>query len=82
MLTSPLAPQLPQPTAAPSARPASEVEELPPLFLYLAQVPDHRDPRSVRHPLRAVLALVCGALLGGARHLAAIAEWAALILPH
>jgi predicted transposase YbfD/YdcC len=48
---------------------------VPPLYAYLAKVPDPRDPRGVRHPLVAVLAQVCCALLCGARHLTAIAEW-------
>jgi predicted transposase YbfD/YdcC len=48
---------------------------LAPLGWYLAQVPDHRDPRGRRHPLPAILALVCCGLLCGARHPTAIAEW-------
>jgi predicted transposase YbfD/YdcC len=48
---------------------------VPPLVPYLAQVPDPRDPRGLRHPLTAVLALVCCALLCGVRQLAGIADW-------
>ncbi len=48
---------------------------LPPLVSYLAQVPDPRDPRGVRHPLTAVLSLICAALLCGIDQLGPIAEW-------
>lgn len=75
MLTTPLASRLPCRPAAPSPVPGLDADVLPPLSFYLAQVPDPRDPRGVRHPLGAVLALVCCALLCGSRHLAAIAEW-------
>src|SRR5687768_3380223 len=57
------------------AAPLPDAEGLPALYLYLARVPDPRDPRGVRHPLPAVLAQVCCALLCGSRHLTAIAEW-------
>jgi predicted transposase YbfD/YdcC len=74
MLATPLAAQLPTAAAAPCAtRPVAAA--VPPLYLRLQQVPDPRDPRGVRHPLGAVLALVCCALLCGTRHLAGIAEW-------
>jgi hypothetical protein len=39
--------------------------KLPPLYHYLARVPDARDPRGRRHPLAAILALVCLAMLSG-----------------
>lgn len=48
---------------------------LPPLVEYLALVPDGRGARGKRHPLPAVLALVCCALLCGERYLQGIAEW-------
>jgi hypothetical protein len=48
---------------------------VPALVTYLAQVPDPRDPRGVRHPLGAILALLTCALLCGARSLAAVADW-------
>jgi predicted transposase YbfD/YdcC len=63
------------PAPAPCAAAPEATATLPALYPYLAQVPDHRDPRGVRHPLGAVLAQVCCALLCGARHLTAIAEW-------
>jgi len=63
-----------EPTSPCVAAPAA-AGEIPALYRYLQQAPDPRDPRGVRHPLGAVLALVCCGLLCGARHLAAIAEW-------
>lgn len=42
----------------------------------LGSVPDPRDPRGVRYPLAAVLALAVGAVACGARSFVAIGEWA------
>ena len=47
------------------------------LLSVLAQVPDPRKPRGVRHRLAAVLGLAVCAVLAGARSYVAIAEWAA-----
>lgn len=46
------------------------------LLSFLAAVPDPRSRRGRRHPLPALLAAVCLALLCGARSYAAIAQWA------
>ncbi|MEH0586851.1 ISAs1 family transposase [Streptomyces sp. B21-106] len=43
----------------------------------MAEVPDPRDPRGVRHTLVHVLALAATAVLAGATSLLAIGEWAA-----
>ena len=41
----------------------------------LADVPDPRSARGIRHPLAAIMALSVCAMLGGARSLYAIAQW-------
>ena len=46
------------------------------LLSFLAAVPDPRSRRGRRHPLSAILALVCCAVLCGAKSYAAIAQWA------
>ncbi|MFE5098123.1 transposase family protein [Streptomyces sp. NPDC056638] len=43
-------------------------EEVPSLLERLAEVPDPRDPRGVRHRLTVVLALTACAVLAGARN--------------
>ncbi|MFE7232480.1 ISAs1 family transposase [Streptomyces sp. NPDC057596] len=60
-------------------RPHPEVSgsDLPDLLERLAQVPDPRDPRGVRHPLVTLLALTACAVLAGARSLLAVSEWLA-----
>ncbi|MER7221147.1 MULTISPECIES: transposase family protein [Streptomyces] len=50
-------------------------EEIPGLLERLAEVPDPRDPRGVRHALVAVLALTACAVLAGATSLLAVGEW-------
>lgn len=74
MRATPLPLWLGTPAPIPCSPPPA-AQTVPSLYAYLAQVPDPRDPRGVRHPLAAVLALVCCALLCGSRHLAGIAEW-------
>ena len=45
------------------------------LLSFLADVPDPRSRRGRRHPLSAILALVCCAIMCGAKSYAAIAQW-------
>jgi hypothetical protein len=45
------------------------------LLSFLADIPDPRSRRGRRHPLSAVLALVCCAVMCGAKSYAAIAQW-------
>jgi hypothetical protein len=48
--------------------------EVPGLLERLAQVPDPRDPRGVRHALAVVLTLTACAVLAGATSLLAVGE--------
>ncbi|MET7391218.1 transposase family protein [Streptomyces sp. NPDC005522] len=64
-------PSCPGPTRPPSG---SRSREIPDLLEFLAQVPDPRDPRGVRRPLAAVLALTACAVLAGARSLLEVSE--------
>lgn len=47
-----------------------------PLMEVLAEIPDSRKARGKRHPLSAILALVCVAVLCGYRSYSAVAQWA------
>ncbi|MEE1670412.1 transposase family protein [Streptomyces sp. WAC07094] len=51
--------------------------EVPGLLERLAEVPDPRDARGVRHPLAVVLALAACAVLSGATSLLTVGEWIA-----
>src|SRR5436190_6585745 len=48
---------------------------VPPLLPYLQSVPDPPQASGRRHPLAAILALSCAAMLAGCDSLLAIAEW-------
>ena len=45
------------------------------LLSFLAEVPDPRSRHGRRHPLSAVLSLVCCAIMSGAKSYAAIGQW-------
>ena len=70
---------LPIPPALDQLRERPEVvpEEIPGLLERLAEVPDPRDPRGVRHALAVVLTLTACAVLTGATSLLAVGEWIA-----
>ena len=46
-----------------------------PLVEILAEVPDFRKAKGKRHPLSAILALACTAMMCGYQSYGAIAEW-------
>src|SRR5499427_7755188 len=46
-----------------------------PLIEVFAAIPDFRKPRGKRHPLSAIFALACCAMLCGYRSYSAMAEW-------
>ncbi|MFJ8630945.1 transposase family protein [Streptomyces sp. NPDC093568] len=50
---------------------------MPGLLERLAEIPDPRDPRGIRHALAVVLALGACSVLAGATSLLAVGEWIA-----
>src|SRR5438876_7382166 len=54
----------------------SMVAQCPPLMEVLAEIPDCRQARGKRHPLAAILGLVCVAVRCGYRSYSAVAQWA------
>jgi hypothetical protein len=69
--SSPIPPAFDQLREHPGAVPG----EIPGLLERLAEVPDPRGPRGVRHALVVVLALTACAVLAGATSLLAVGEW-------
>lgn len=57
------------------------VAQCRPLVEVLAEIPDPRERRGTRHPLPAILGLVCAAILCGYRSYSGIAEWARVYGP-
>jgi len=62
-------------SSSPTAPPGTSTPGRLDLLTLLRSVPDPRDPRGVRHPLPAILAVGLAAVLAGARSFIAIGEW-------
>jgi predicted transposase YbfD/YdcC len=60
-----------------SSSPIADAARIPYLLDLLAQVPDPRRPRGLRHPLAGLLAVGLAAVIGGSRSFAAIGQRAA-----
>src|SRR5258708_2788885 len=57
------------------------VAQCRPLIDVLAEIPEFRHARGKRHPLPAILGLICVAVLCGYRSYSAIAQWARIYPP-
>ena len=75
--SSPISPALEQLRDLPAADRLALAGQCPSLAGHLAQVPDPRDPRGVRHTLTSLLLAAVAAVLAGARSFTAIGEWSA-----
>jgi predicted transposase YbfD/YdcC len=75
--SSPIAPALEQLQNLPGGDRMLLAGECPGLRAWLAEVPDPRDPRGVRHTLTSLLLAAAAAVLAGARSFAAVGEWVA-----
>jgi hypothetical protein len=75
--SSPISPALEQLQDLPAGDRALLASKCPGLAEHLAQVPDPRDPRGVRHTLTSLLLGAIAAMLAGAQSLAAVGEWVA-----
>jgi predicted transposase YbfD/YdcC len=72
-----ISPALEQLQDLPAADRVALAGQCPSLAGHLAQVPDPRDPRGVRHTLTSLLLAAAAAVLAGARSFTEIGEWAA-----
>ena len=72
-----ISPALVQVEGLPAGDRALLAGQCPGLAEYLADVPDPRDPRGVRHTLTSLLLAAVAAVLAGARSFAAVGEWVA-----
>ncbi|MDX3067608.1 transposase family protein [Streptomyces sp. ND04-05B] len=70
------------PADASSLIPHGRTRQIPRLLERLAEVPNPRDPRGVRHALVAVLALTASRSPGGATSVLAVSKWIADAPPH
>ena len=80
--SSPISPALEQLQDLPAGDRALLAGQCPGLAEHLAQVPDPRDPRGVRHALTSLLLAAIAAVLAGARSFTAVGEWVADAPPH
>jgi hypothetical protein len=79
--SSPISPAPEQLQDLPAAGRLALAGLCPGLSGHLAQVPDRRDRRGVRHTLTSLLLVAVAAVLAGARSFTEISEWAADVPP-